>query len=449
MKLDIQVPHESHLQLWERDDWRYAIFMGGRGNGRSGTASRFSLTSLLGEDYCRGAFMRAVHAAIKDSSWGELQDRIFENDLESVDGFKMLDKHLEYGQNSLRSFGFRASSGSLTARLKSLADFNYAWIEEMEEIGKNEFRQFDNSLRTKKGPIRIVGTTNPPPKNHWIIEDFFDLEPAEEVHGPDAKGFYVPHLKESRTDTIFIGGTYKENQQNLDERTVEMYERFKETDPDYYWHQIMGLVPETVQGRIYTGWKEIDSIPHEARLLGHFIDFGGASSEDAIGTVYYYNGGYIIDERYYKTDNGYDTLIQVCKMLEPGPIIADSAEDRMIKALREAGVNITGAQKGPGSVDFGIKLVQGLKVSYTKASANLKREYENYAWLFDKDGNNKARPDPNCKHKYGDHLLDGFRYFATEIITAGADPEADKREAMRIEVKQQERSQNVSKRLGL
>ena len=31
---------ETHLPLWERDDWRYAFLMGGRGNGRSGTVSR-------------------------------------------------------------------------------------------------------------------------------------------------------------------------------------------------------------------------------------------------------------------------------------------------------------------------------------------------------------------------------------------------------------------------
>jgi hypothetical protein len=34
---------ESHLALLGRDDWRYAFLMGGRGNGRSGTASLLSL----------------------------------------------------------------------------------------------------------------------------------------------------------------------------------------------------------------------------------------------------------------------------------------------------------------------------------------------------------------------------------------------------------------------
>jgi hypothetical protein len=41
---------------------------------------------------------------------------------------------LEYGQNRLRAHGFKASSGSLTARVKSLASYNFIWIEEGEEI---------------------------------------------------------------------------------------------------------------------------------------------------------------------------------------------------------------------------------------------------------------------------------------------------------------------------
>ena len=53
---------ETHLPLWERSNWRYAILMGGRGNGRSGSASRYVVSRLLGKDYTRGAIMRAVHS---------------------------------------------------------------------------------------------------------------------------------------------------------------------------------------------------------------------------------------------------------------------------------------------------------------------------------------------------------------------------------------------------
>jgi hypothetical protein len=46
-------------------------------------------------------------------------------------------------------------------------------------------------------------------------------------------------------------------------------------------------------------------------------------------------------------------------------------------------------EKGADSVDFGIKHVQGFLISYTKRSENIKKEYENYAWLVN---NGVARP---------------------------------------------------------
>jgi hypothetical protein len=46
---------EDHLALWDRKDWRYAFLMGGRDNGRSGTASRYVVSRLLGKEYTRGA----------------------------------------------------------------------------------------------------------------------------------------------------------------------------------------------------------------------------------------------------------------------------------------------------------------------------------------------------------------------------------------------------------
>src|SRR3990167_5215746 len=110
--------HESHIPLWENKDWRYAIIMGGRGNGRSGTASRYSISQLLGKEYTRGAIMRATREDIRTSAWGELINRVQEQEIQSQFRIVDNDMFIERGMNSLRAHGFRASSGSLTARLK-------------------------------------------------------------------------------------------------------------------------------------------------------------------------------------------------------------------------------------------------------------------------------------------------------------------------------------------
>jgi hypothetical protein len=57
--------HDSHIQLWERGDWRYAILMGGRGNGRSGTASsRYTVSQLFSKEYTRGVILPASASAL-------------------------------------------------------------------------------------------------------------------------------------------------------------------------------------------------------------------------------------------------------------------------------------------------------------------------------------------------------------------------------------------------
>jgi hypothetical protein len=63
MKVNFEV-HESHLPLWERDDWRYAFIMGGRGSRRSSTASQYIVSRLLGREYTRGAIMCEVREDI-------------------------------------------------------------------------------------------------------------------------------------------------------------------------------------------------------------------------------------------------------------------------------------------------------------------------------------------------------------------------------------------------
>lgn len=417
MKVSYQI-HESHVPLWERNDWRYAIVMGGRGNGRSGTASRYAVSKLLGKEYMRGAIMRAVREDIRASCWGDIQDRIKEQNIHNQFRIIENDMYIERGQNSLRAHGFRASSGSLTARLKSLAGYNFIWIEEAEEIGENEFRILDDTLRTVKGNIRIILSLNTPSKAHWVIKKWFDIDPHQE-----AKGFYIPRLKKDVKDVVYIPGTWRENAPNLDLNTVRRYEGYKETKPLYYWQMIEGLCPEIVLGKIYTGWQEIERIPHEARLIGRGLDFGYDPDPAAIVSAYYYNGGIILDEELYQTKLLDENLATHLNVL-PNPrtlVIADSAEPKAIAGLQKRGINIIGVDKGKDSVQFGIKHVQGLKISYTSRSKNLKEEYENYAWKRSKDNieddNHLGIEDPACAN----HLMSATRYVLTMLVQPSKD----------------------------
>src|SRR3990167_2978759 len=98
---------ELFAPLWERNGWRYAFLMGGRGAGRSTAGSQWDLSKLLAPEYFRCALMRAVHSDIRHSAWSELQDRIAEQKLEQVLHITDSDMRVEYGDNSVQAHGFR------------------------------------------------------------------------------------------------------------------------------------------------------------------------------------------------------------------------------------------------------------------------------------------------------------------------------------------------------
>lgn len=403
--------HESHIKLWENNDWRYAIIMGGRGNGRSGTASRYVVSQLLGKEYTRGAIMRATREDIRASCWGEIMDRVNEQDIRDEFRITENDMYMEHGENSIRAHGFRASSGSLTARLKSLAGYNLVWIEEGEEIGEEEFRKLDDTLRTVKGRIRIIITLNTPPKNHWMIKKWFNLTPHDE-----AKGFYIPSLKEEVTDTIFIGGTFRENEVNMDTHTIERYLNYKNTNPAYYWQVIEGLSPDEVRGKIYNGWQLIDFVPQEAKLVKFGEDFGWFPDPACVCAVWYWNGAYIIDEVAYGTELSNEYLAGEIKKYGSAITIADSAEPKSIAEQRKYGIQVQGASKGKDSVGFRIKITSTKKIYVTRKSTNIWTSYENYRWAEDKDGNPKGVPE----HTYS-HAMDAVSYPIAEMHNKQSD----------------------------
>jgi phage terminase large subunit len=162
-----------------------------------------------------------------------------------------------------------------------------------------------------------------------------------------------------------------------------------------------------IESRIYTGWIVIDDIPHEARLERRGLDFGYSADPATLIDVYKYNGGIILDERFYRKGmSNKDIADFILNAEEPQTLVyADSAEPKSIDELSTYGVTIAPARKGQGSVNQGIQYVQDQRVSMTKRSVNLIKEYRNYLWEYDKDGQQLPKPQD-----FGNHAMDAIRY---------------------------------------
>lgn len=378
--------------------------MGGRGAGRSTVASQFANARLVAPDYFRCAIMRLVLGDIRNSIYREITDRADENGILGVLDINDSQMVIKYGANSINAVGFKKSSGQQKAKLKSLANYNCIIIEEADEVEEADFMQLDDSLRTLKGDILIIILLNPPAKDHWIIKRWFDLLPS------GVKDFYIPQLKEGTDDTLFIHTNWETNRANIAPDVAERYENYKTTKPSHYWNMVKGYVPETVKGKIYSGWQQIDDVPFEARLERYGLDFGYTNDPTAIVAVYYYNGGFIFDEIVFQPELSNKQIADILNTQNKAIVIADSAEPKSIDEIRRAQVTILPASKGPGSVNQGIQYVQAQKISVTKRSENIWNEYNNYAWLVDKEDITLNEPKPGY-----DHAMDAIRYALVSI----------------------------------
>lgn len=387
---------------------RYIILMGGRGGGRSTVASQYALSRLMAPDYFRCAIMRFILGDIRNSIYREITDRLEEGELSEQITINDSLMKIEYSSNSINAVGFKKSSGDQKSKLKSLASYNCVIIEEADEVMEEDFMQLDDSLRTVKGDIKIILLLNPPAKNHWIINRWMKLLPSEQ------EGFYDFELKSDVKDATLIKSSYIDNRANIAPQSIDQYENYKATKPSHYWNMVRGLVPETVQGRIYSNWQILSSIPHEARLERRGLDFGYTNDPTALISAYYYNGGWILDEELYQKGMFNRQIADTVKALQQPQLLikADSAEPKSIDELKkDYGLNIHPVIKGKDSINQGIQYVQGQRISVTSRSVNLIKEYENYAWAIDKD-TGEALNEPIDMWNHG---LDAVRYLFDDL----------------------------------
>jgi phage terminase large subunit len=234
---------------------------------------------------------------------------------------------------------------------------------------------------------------------------WMDWNPSEDFW------FYDEFLGK-RTDVDFMGEggnhpplTYLDNEGLSENERMEI-EAHKHNKN---WWRVYGEGKRgEIEGLIYTGWRVIDEIPYEARLERTWLDFGYTNDFSAIGRVYYYNGGWILDEELYRKGMSNKQLADFLNALPKAQtsIVADSAEPKSIDELRSYGLNVIPAEKGKDSVVHGIQVVQDQPISVTRRSMNILKEQRNYLWLTDKNGKILNEEDPACAN----HHMAGIRY---------------------------------------
>lgn len=231
-------------------------------------------------------------------------------------------------------------------------------------------------------------------KNNFICLTFEDNQflPQSEVDSIldyRKKGFHNPNLP---FETLFKESNIKNN----------------------YWSnkwRVYGLgMVGNLEGVIFDNWKQIDTVPPDARLIGYGLDFGYSNDPTAIVEVYKHNGQRIINEICYQKGLSNRQIASLITTLMP--CYCDSAEPKSIRDLQDYGINAYPVRKGADSIMYGIQLMQEQNYFITKSSTNLINELQKYTWAIDRrTGNKTNKPIENFNH-----LIDGFRYHEMETL---------------------------------
>lgn len=227
---------------------------------------------------------------------------------------------------------------------------------------------------------------------------------------PTNEFWFYTEMLNTRKDIDFITLNYLDNEA-VDETTKAEIESHKHNKN---WWTVYGLGElGVIETRIYKDWEFLDDVPRFARLERRGLDFGYSNDPSALVAVYFYDGGYVLDEELFqKRMSNKQIADTILNQQEPQTlVIADSAEPKSIDELKAAGINVVGSEKGKDSVNNGIQIVQAQKIAVTKRSVNIIKEYRNYLWDTDRDGKILNVP----QHEFS-HSMDATRYALASII---------------------------------
>ena len=386
------------------------IFAGGRGSTKSSFVSLAIIILILTNPKIHALIFRKVGNTIKNSIWGQMVWAIYELGLESL--FKMPKTYssplifLPTGQQ-IMFFGLDDAD-----KVKSIkVPFGYigvTWFEELDQYsGDAEIRKVLQSTMRGGDIFWDFRSFNPPISiNNWANEY------AEQA--------------ETRDDSIVIRNTYLDVPRDwLGEPFIHEAEVMIELNPRGYTHEYLGI-PIGTGGNVFQNVEDMNmeelvdingqGVPMFQTFDNIFngIDWGFSIDPFRFVRMHFDKKRrelYIFSE--YSTvetrnEEIFDEIYNVRKIANINDLVtADSAEKKSCADFRAYGAFVRDAEKGPDSVRYGIKWLQGLTHIYIdKRRCPLTyQEFVHYEYDTDKDGNwVSSYPDKN------NHSIDATRY---------------------------------------
>lgn len=387
------------------------VFSGGRGSTKSSFISLVMIYLLMNSEAMHGLALRQVADTLRDSVYAQLQWAIGELGLS--DQFKCTVSPMEIERISTgQKIYFRGANdpGKIKSIKPTFGYIGIVWFEELDQFyGGESIRKIEQSVARGGDDAYIFKSFNPPPTaNNWANK--YVLIPKLTQYQHKSNYLSVP--------VDWLGKTW------LDEA-----EHLKNTNPKAYENEYLGI-PTNTGGSVFDNVVIRKITDEEIAQFDHVLrgqDWGFYPDPASFGLMHYdaarrtlyiygeYRGWKMSNKELFQAliDNNLLTVVSELDENDrsiisyPDMIIADSAEPKSIGDFKAYGANCRGAEKGPESVKYSMKWLQGLTaiIIDNERAPYHAEEFLNYEYERTRDDEIiNEFPDKN------NHAIDDVRY---------------------------------------
>lgn len=400
-----------------RHEYVHYVFAGGRGSTKSSFVGGIVIPLLIiANPTVHAVCFRKIGNTIQNSIYSQVVWGIYQLGLESL--FKIPKSYstpIEYLPTGQKIYFMGLDDPHKVKSIKPVFGYiGITWFEELDQFaGENELRTVTQSTMRGGDIFWDFRTFNPPiSRNNWANE--------------------YADIADGRDNTLVVRNTYLDVPREwLGEQFIEEAEELLDINPRAYEHEYMG-VPTGTGGDVFPNVADMDmsqpvsqydfdgqptsTVPLYQTFdnIYNGIDWGFARDPFRFVKMHFdrkHLDLYIFDEyNTVKTRNEdvfHILFDELNKVRRDELITADSAEEKSIADFKAYGAFIRGAEKGPESVRYGIKWLQGLRHIYIdkRRCPYTYKEFIDYEFEQDRDGNFiSAYPDAN------NHSIDAVRY---------------------------------------
>ena len=384
----------------------YYDLTGGRGSLKSSFVSIEIILNMMKKENKQkhAVIYRKVGDTLETSVYAQIEwaiDKLGVSHLWKLTKSPMRATYLPTGQRIIfKGLDKAAKSKSIKVPFGYIA---YLWFEEFDEFGgEEEIRKVQQSVVRGGDDFLVFKSMNPPKSRQNWANDYIEKEKLK-------KDTYVLQTTYLTSPVEWLGQPF-----------IDEAEWLKLVNPKAYEHEYLGIpvgsgteVFDNLEIRQITD-EEIASFDH----LYRGVDWGWFPDPFHYGCMHYDARTmtlYIFEEFRTNKMRNSDTAKVLQDDYNVGRfdvVTCDSAEQKSVSDYRAYGINARGAEKGPDSVRYGMKWLQGLlrividpvRCPYTA------EEYKKYEYELDKDGNpTSGYPDKD------NHSIDMTRYAMEKV----------------------------------